>query len=193
MAYALWAMMQPAQAAQVDSATSNDPQAAPGRTDFGLTNAITTASDFIGGFVNSLTGWDVSKIPAQYVGAIGNAERANGIPMFMLARLLWQESHYRADIISGKTVSSAGALGIAQIVPKWHPNVDPLDPFASIAYAGQYLGSLYKKYGDWAEALAAYNWGPGNLDNYGIANAPAETRAYYKSILADIGMSTGVA
>ena len=35
--------------------------------------------------------------------------------------------------------ASAGAVGIAQLMPQYHPGVDPNDPEASIMYAGQYL------------------------------------------------------
>lgn len=29
-----------------------------------------------------------------------------------------------------------------------------------------YLAQIFRRYGNWADALAAYNWGPGNLDNW---------------------------
>lgn len=107
--------------------------------------------------------WEIPKEAAPYLPAIRDAEATNGIPADMLARLLWVESRYRPDIISGKTISSAGAIGIAQIVPKWHPTVNPRDPFASIAYAGKFLGSLKKQLGTWDKAVAGYNTGAGNV------------------------------
>lgn len=160
-----------------------------------LASAATSASDFIGGVVKSLTGWNVDKVPAQYASAIAQAEAVNGLPKNLLARLLWQESRYREDIISGVVRSSAGAVGIAQFMPATAADfgIDPLDPFASIAASGRYLGQLYRHFGDWAEAVAAYNWGQGNVDRKGLARAPAETRQYYTSILADIGMGGAIA
>ena len=90
-------------------------------------------------------------------------------------------------------ISSAGAMGIAQIVPKWHPDVDPLNPTQSIYYAAQYLKNLQKQFGEWRKALAAYNWGPGNLSKaiikYGddwLDYAPTETRNYVTQIWGDI-------
>lgn len=138
-----------------------------------------------------LTGYSPAKVPEQYRGAIAQAEAANGIPSGLLARLLWQESRYRADIISGATRSPVGAVGIAQFMPataaEW--GVNPLDPFQSIDGAGRYLAWLYRRLGGWAEALAAYNWGIGNVQRKGLAAAPAETRTYYASILQDVGLA----
>lgn len=129
--------------------------------------------------------WEPPAAATHYLPAIRTAEAVNGLPRNMLAGLLYQESRYREDIISGEVVSSAGAVGIAQIVPRWHPDVDPLDPVAAIAYAGRYLRGLYEQFEfSWPHALAAYNWGPGNLSRQGIGNAPAETREYIDDIMA---------
>lgn len=141
----------------------------------------------------SLRNWEqVAARPenAAYVTALHRAEAANGIPRGMLVRLAYQESRFRQDIISGAVKSSAGALGIMQIVPRWHPGVDPLDPFASISYAAGYLARLKRKFGTWERALQAYNWGEGNLSRWlagEIATMPSETRNYSAQILADLG------
>lgn len=141
--------------------------------------------------VTAITGWSSNRIPALYRGSIEVAEQRYGLPTGMLGRLLYQESHYRDDIINGTTRSRVGALGIAQFMPAtaaWL-GVDPLDPFASIDASAKYLASLYKQSGTWAKALAAYNWGIGNVQRKGLAAAPSETVAYYTSILNDIGMA----
>lgn len=45
--------------------------------------------------------------------------------------------------------------------------------------ARKHLGYLMKKYdGDFTKAVAAYNWGEGNLDKGGLENAPKETKDY---------------
>ncbi len=130
--------------------------------------------------------WKPPKTADPYLSEIQKAEKANNLPDNLLARVLYQESRYRQDIITGELKSSAGAVGIAQIVPRWHPNVNPLDPVESIHYAAGYLRSLYKRFGNWPEALAAYNWGQGNVSRKGLAAAPLETRNYYAQILADV-------
>jgi hypothetical protein len=35
-----------------------------------------------------------------------------------------------------------------------------------------YLAGLYRRYGNWGDAVAAYNWGPGNLDRWIAAGRP---------------------
>ena len=137
--------------------------------------------------------WALPNRGNPYAADIVAAELNNGLPPKLLARLLYQESRYRPDIINGETVSSAGAVGIAQIVPKWHPGVDPYNPQDSIYYAAGYLRKLFDKFGSWRRALAAYNWGPGNLtkaidragDNW-ISEAPKETRDYVTQITNDV-------
>lgn len=146
--------------------------------------------------------WELPKTADPYLVEIRNAEATNGLPHDLLARLLWVESRYRPDIISGQTVSSAGAIGIAQIVPKWHPTVNPRDPVASIRYAGQFLAQLKRQLGTWDKAVAGYNTGAGNVQK-AIAKASTsgrdwldfvadETQNYVKEIIPVIGLSRNV-
>ena len=135
------------------------------------------------------TTWTPPKSADLYIPTIRDAERVNGIPHNLLARVLYQESRFRPDIITGETKSSAGAVGIAQIVPKWHPDAKPLDPFHSIWYASKYLRNLYNRFGNWEHALAAYNWGQGNLSKYlagAISTMPRETMNYVSEITGDV-------
>lgn len=107
---------------------------------------------------------------APYLATIAATERAHDIPAGLLLNLIHHESNFDTDAVSPK-----GALGIAQIVPKWHPNVDPSDPAQAIAYAGRYLASLNAAFGSWTYALVAYNWGYGNMKKYGPYKAPRES------------------
>lgn len=155
-----------------------------------IADAIEQLTDEVSDVANSLTGYTYAKVPEKYRGAIASAEANHGLPDQMLARLLWQECRYRESIITGKVRSPAGALGIAQFMPATaaEMGIDPLDPFAAIDAAGRYLRSLYRQTGDWAKALAAYNWGIGNVKRKGLTAAPTETRNYFTQILADIGL-----
>lgn len=147
-------------------------------------------TDTVENVVNTATGqgWQPPARAAAYLPAIDAAERINGIPANLLARLLYQESRFREDIISGATSSPAGALGIAQFMPATarEMGIDPLDPFQAIPAAGRYLAQLYRRFGNWSDALAAYNWGQGNLSRKGFAAAPQETRNYVAEITSDV-------
>lgn len=143
--------------------------------------------------------WELPKAADPYLVEIRNAETVNALPHDLLARLLYQESRYRPDIINGVTKSSAGAVGIAQIVPRWHPNVNPMDPIASIRYAGRFLAQLKKQLGTWDKAVAGYNTGAGNVQKAiaksstsgrdWLAHTADETQKYVKEIFSDIGLS----
>ncbi len=73
---------------------------------------------------------------------------------------------------------------------------DRRDPIKSTTAAAQYLGRLYRIFGDWDLALAAYNSGPGNVNkairrsggykNYWNIrqNLPRETAGYVPAFLA---------
>ena len=125
---------------------------------------------------------------AAYKNKLREVERLHNMPALLLSRVAYQESRFRADIISGEVTSHAGAVGIMQIVPQWHPDVNPLNTDEAIEYAGNYLASLKKRTGSWRLALAAYNWGIGNLKRHGIEKAPEETRNYIEEISKDVAV-----
>ena len=100
-----------------------------------------------------------------------------------------------AESSGGKNAGSspAGARGVYQFMPSTAAqygvkNLD--DPEQERGGARRYLNDLLKKYhGSTASALAAYNWGPGNVDKvqkqYGdqwIDHLPSETSNYIKKI-----------
>jgi len=137
--------------------------------------------------------WKTSSNALKYGPLLNATEDKYGIPRDLLFRLAYQESHFRSDIIDGSTASPAGAQGIMQIVPAYHPGVNPLDPAAAIDYAGNFLVSLYHQFGSWALALAAYNAGPGNVRKYNGIPPFAETQAYVSNILSDVNAANGTA
>lgn len=130
--------------------------------------------------------WKNAKNAEKYLPLLRSAEIKYGLPQDLLARLAYQESRFRDDIVSGSSVSSAGAQGIMQIVPRWHPSVNPLNVAASVDYAARYLLQLHRQFGTWALALAAYNAGPGNVTKYGGIPPFEETQTYVAQIIADV-------
>ena len=98
-----------------------------------------------------------------------------------------------------KIKSRVGAMGLWQFMPATgkmygmyvNQDIDDrMDPEMSTEAAAKYLKSLYRMFGDWEVALAAYNCGPGNVRKairrsggkktfWGIYNhLPKETRSY---------------
>ena len=87
-----------------------------------------------------------------------SAAIANGIDPDIFERQINAESAFDPS-----AVSNAGAVGIAQILPSWHPSVDPTDPRASLDYAARLMRGYLTYFGTYQKALVAYNAGPGRL------------------------------
>jgi membrane-bound lytic murein transglycosylase D len=103
-------------------------------------------------------------------------------------------------------VSSAKATGMWQFMPATGRDFDlkqnifrddRRDVLASTRAALDYLGRLHKMFGDWHLALAAYNWGQGNVQkaiarnqrlglptDYASLKMPDETRYYVPKLQA---------
>jgi Transglycosylase SLT domain len=65
---------------------------------------------------------------------------------------------------------------------------DRFDPAQNRLLGRAYLGRLYRRYGNWPDTIAAYNWGPGNMDawiNEGRPGAalPIEVERYRDRVL----------
>jgi len=95
--------------------------------------------------------------------------------------------------LNPNAVSSTGAQGVMQLEPATAAQygvTDPFDPTQNIDAGAHYLADLIDKYGDATAAVAAYNWGPGNVDNamslYGpswLSAAPPETQNEVAEVL----------
>lgn len=120
---------------------------------------------------------------------ITSSANAYWIPPEVLYKLLYTESRFRPDIIEGRTKSPTGALGIAQFMPataieELGSVAAALDPQKAIPGAARYLAKLRASLGgDLTKAVAAYNWGIGNVKRKGLAAAPKETVNYAFNIL----------
>lgn len=82
-------------------------------------------------------------------------------------------------------VSPKGATGAFQFMPATAKQygVDPTDPESSAVGAAKMYSDLLSKYqGDLPKALAAYNWGQGNVDRQGLDKAPPETQKYIQKV-----------
>ena len=115
------------------------------------------------------------------------AARANGLPIEFFVRLIWQESHFRADEVGPVTASGERAQGIAQFMPGTaaeHDLAEPFDPSEALPKSGAFLAQLRDEFGNLGLAAAAYNAGPQRLRDYlaGTKSLPAETRNYVFAI-----------
>ena len=86
-----------------------------------------------------------------------SAARSHGLPVEFFARVIWQESRFRADAIGPVTRSGQRARGIAQFMPGtavWRGLVDPLDPIQSLRKSADYLRELRTQFGQLGLAAA---------------------------------------
>ncbi len=91
--------------------------------------------------------------------------------------------------------SSVGAQGLMQLMPATAKELgvtDSFDPQQNLLGGSQYLKQLLDKYhGDLDHALAAYNWGQGNVDRNGLEKMPQETRDYLVKVKEGLGNASG--
>jgi len=103
------------------------------------------------------------------------------LPPVLIHSVVTAESAYNPE-----AVSSAGAQGLMQLMPETAAELgvdDSFDPQQNVRGGSKYLKQLLDKYdGDLDSALAAYNWGQGNVDRHGLEKMPTETRNYLTKI-----------
>lgn len=117
---------------------------------------------------------------------IQTAAANNGLDPALLSAVIQQESAGDPN-----AVSPAGAQGLMQLMPATAAGLgvsNPFDPVANVNGGARYLRQLLDRYnGDTSLALAAYNAGPGRVDQYGGIPPFAQTQNYVSSILSRLG------
>ena len=125
---------------------------------------------------------------------IASEAALQGVPASVALGVAKVESGISQWTAGGQVVTSPkGALGVFQLMPATAAQlgVDPTDVSQNIQGGITYLAQLYQKYGDWNTALAAYNFGPGNVD--AGKSLPSETVNYVKAVLGISGGSAASA
>jgi soluble lytic murein transglycosylase len=134
-------------------------------------------------------------LPLRHEDVIRQQAREKGVDAALIAAVIYSESKFVDQ------TSEAGARGLMQITPEAAEYIerrsggttfelaDLADPELNIRYGSFLLSELLSRYdGDVAAALAAYNAGPGNADEWGGAALTLddiefpETRAYVEEV-----------
>lgn len=121
-------------------------------------------------------------------GLIQDAAQRHGLDPNLVRAVVTAESDFDPT-----TVSHAGAMGLMQLMPETAKDMgvaDPFDPAQNIEGGTRYLAWMLERFGgDEDKALAAYNWGPSNVERGG--KPPEETRTYLKRIARFKAMYAG--
>jgi len=107
---------------------------------------------------------------------ISRASRKYGVDVGLIRAVIKAESDFNPQ-----AVSHAGARGLMQLMPATARSLgvrDSFDPEQNVMGGTRFLKDLLQRYdGNVDAALAAYNWGPGNVDKR-PDHLPRETRDY---------------
>ena len=135
----------------------------------------------LGDYAASQPSLTAQAVPAGYAAKVHELAARFDLRPARIEAVVWQESRWRAQ-----AVSSAGARGLAQLMPGTarEMGVDPDDPFANLEGGARYLREQLDRFdGDLEKALAAYNAGPGRVIDAGGIPRIRETQTYVASVM----------
>lgn len=121
-------------------------------------------------------------VPASIVALARRSGAKTALDPALIEAVIASESSY-----DPRARSAAGARGLMQLMPATAAELgvaDPTDPAQNVAGGARYLRSLLDRFGNLPQALAAYNAGPGAVQQFGGIPPYAETRAYVDHVLA---------
>lgn len=117
------------------------------------------------------------------------ASQAYGVPQELLRAIGFHESGFEAD-----AVSSAGAMGIMQLMPATAQTMgvaDPYDAEQNIMGGAKLLSQLLEQYdGDLKLTLAAYGAGSGAVKKYGGIPPYNETQNFVADIMSAVDVDS---
>jgi membrane-bound lytic murein transglycosylase D len=170
-------------------------------------------NDYVAGFISYFTNSQTGHAhllrslerAGKYKDMIQKILREEGVPQDLIY-LAVAESGFQPQALNTRS----GAGGMWQFMPfagsyglERNGWVDErFDPEKSSRAYARYMKSLYEQFGDWYLAMAAYDWGPGNVQRavmrtgyadfwelYRRGNLPGETKNYVPGIIAAIIMA----
>jgi soluble lytic murein transglycosylase-like protein len=117
---------------------------------------------------------------------IQQASEKYGVDADLVKAVIQNESAYNPS-----AVSSAGAVGLMQLMPDTADNLgvdNPLDPAQNIDGGVKLLRELLNQFGgNVSNTLAAYNAGPNAVQQYGGIPPYQETQMYVQRVLSTYG------
>jgi hypothetical protein len=132
----------------------------------------------------ALQGW----VPGRFRSVILAASISHGVSAALLAAQIRAESDFNPRV-----VSSAGAMGISQLMPdeakRFH--VNPFDPGQAVGAQAALMHEHLARFGSVPLALAAYNAGPNAVARCGCVPPYPETRSYVARILRWLADAAG--
>ena len=163
-----------------------------------LTAVLVLAALAGGGFLlleRTMPSWYARlRYPLHYDAIVVGHARNYNLDPALLAAVIYRESKFDPN-----AKSKSGAIGLMQLLPSTAKGIalhtggtkfrveDLYDPEINVRYGAFYLRRLLRKYGDERLALAAYNAGQANVDEWVAAGGRiefAETREYVRRVLA---------
>ena len=148
----------------------------------GISTQVLAASEISPGTVTV----ESRAVPGTIDELVGKASRRYQVDPGLIKAVIKAESNFNPN-----AVSPAGARGLMQLMPGTARGLgvtDSFDPEQNVMAGTRYLRQMLDRYdGNLESALAAYNWGPGNVDKRG-SFLPRETRDYLvkvKSLYSD--------
>ncbi len=185
-----------------------------------LSSELNTTSDLplvinpqVAGYINAFANSSAFKAhmrkslerAGRYRPFIQQVLKEEGVPQDLIY-LAVAESGFQLQVVNAQS----GAGGMWQFMPFQGAYGlarngyfdERFDPEKSTRAYGRYIKGLYKQFGDWYLAMAAYNWGPGNVQRavmrtgyadfwelYRRNAMPTQTKQYVPQILAAIIMA----
>ncbi len=118
-------------------------------------------------------------VPQEYSAWLRQYARAEGVPETLLFALVWHESGF-----CQKVISSAGAIGLGQLMPATAQGlgINPYVAQQNLWGAARYLRQQYARFGRVELALAAYNAGPGRVASCACVPPISETVNYVQRV-----------
>ncbi len=132
---------------------------------------------------------------SSWDGLVDEASQRFGIPRDWVRGVMHQESGGRTSLNGRPITSSAGAMGLMQVMPATFAELtaryglggDPYEPRANILAGAAYLREMYDRFGP-AHFLAAYNAGPGRVADHLRSGRPLpnETQRYVQALVPQL-------